>query len=304
MRVQASINIDLDTLAEDVDDETRTIQSDALRAITYRRVLPRFLELLHRYAVPATFFVIGRDIDGNEETIRSIANDGHELANHTMTHPKQLVRLSDAAMTSEIEECGRRLARIAGRPTVGFRAPGYTISPRVTATLRRMGYSYDASLNPSLVYSMAKRGFKSFRLRDREYVSCQPWRDHFGPRNPYRMATDTVCRCDVSDTFIEIPVSVIPFVQYPFVTSLLLPHGIGPTLWGLDRLVASRRFVNCGIHVNEFTDAADLNGVPQGFYYTRRLMRPSLDARLRYFATLLDTIKRRCDVVLLRDVRP
>lgn len=299
--VQASFNIDLDTLADDIDSHTRIIHDEQLPQITYQRVLPRFLELLDQHGVKATFFVIGRDADAHAGVLSRLAASGHELANHTMHHNKQLVNLSDAEMRHEIAECGQRLATLAGVPIAGFRAPGYTVSPRVIRVLKSLGYRYDTSLNGSLVYSATKRLFKAIRLQDQSYVTCQPIADHFGPRVPYRLG-ETLAEPDRASAFVEIPVSVIPLVHYPFVTSVLLPFGLAPTLWALDRLIERGLFVNCGLHINEFTDPADVQGRGETFYYTEKLMKTPLAQRLHYFDRLIGAIKARCEIVLLRDV--
>jgi hypothetical protein len=300
---QASINIDLDTLADDIDSHRRLIHDDGLPAITYDSVLPRFLELLERHGVKATFFVIGRDAADHQVLLTRLSAAGHELANHTMHHNKQLVNLGDEELRAEIVDCHRQLSALSAQPICGFRAPGYTISPRVVAILKQLGYRYDTSLNGSLTYSLIKRLFKAVRLQDKTYVTCQPMADHFGPRQPFRLADGHMTKTDQSSEFFEIPVSVIPWVHYPFITSVLLPLGLGPTLWALHQLVARGLFVNCGLHINEFTDPADVAGRTERFYYTSRLMRTPLVDRLRYFDSVIDTIKQQCDIVLLRDVR-
>jgi peptidoglycan/xylan/chitin deacetylase (PgdA/CDA1 family) len=299
---QASINIDIDTLSEDIDGSTRIIRSEDLRAITYRRVMPRFLELLERHRVKATFFVIGRDIADHEEVIASIAASGHELANHTMTHPKQLVHLDDEAIAREIADCGRELERVAGRPVVGFRAPGYTISMRVIDALRRARYRYDSSLNTSLCYYALKKVFKAVRLKDKAYLSTQRLADIFGPRAPYRMSATRLGVPDQSGSLVEIPISIVPYVSYPFVTSLLLQFGPRPSLRALSMLVSRGAFVNCELHINEFTDRGDINGYNGSFYLTRQYVRIDLAERMAYFDGLIGAIRRSCDVVLLRDV--
>jgi len=300
---QASINIDLDTLADDIDSHRRMIHDDGLPAITYDCVLPRFLALLDRHHVKATFFIIGRDVADHAPLLRRLAADGHELANHTMHHNKQLVNLGDAEIHDEIAECHRLLTPLSAAPIVGFRAPGYTISSRVIQVLRKFDYRYDTSLNGSLTYSVIKRLFKATRLQDQSYVTCQPIADHFGPRRPFRLADGRMTAADPSSRFTEIPVSVIPWVHYPFVTSVLLPLGIGPTLWALRQLVARGLFVNCGLHINEFTDPSDVAGRSERFYYTSRLMRTPLANRLHYFDTVMAALKEHCEIVLLRDVR-
>jgi len=300
--VQASINIDLDTLSDEIDDDARQIRSAPLRAITYERVLPRFLDILDRHGLKATFFVIGRDVAGHAALFRSIAEAGHELANHTMTHPKQLVRLSPEEIAREIRECGGAVHAATGVKPTGFRAPGYTVSPVVLASLRAEGYTYDSSLNASWVYLALKRAFKAVRLNDQDYIVCQPMADTTGPRNPYRVSTQLSQR-DANSEFLEIPVSVVPYIHYPFVTSVLLQLGLPLTLWCLRRLVAWNRFVNCNLHINEFTDKADLQGVEGTFYFTEQYAAIPLADRMRYFDTLFTEMKSRCEMVLLRDVR-
>lgn len=302
MRVQANINIDMDTLSDEIDEQARQIRAAELRTVTYQRVLPRFLELLERHQVKATFFVIGRDAAAHSGVLKAIADAGHELANHTMNHPKQLVRLSPQQIADEIKNCGEVLRSISGVAPVGFRAPGYTITPEVLAILRDAGYTYDTSLNASWVYLCLKRLFKAVRLADKEFIVSQPFADSLGPRNPYRVSTSLAAADEHSD-FLEIPVSIVPYIHYPFVTSVLLQLGSPLTLWCLRRLVGWNRFVNCNLHINEFTDRSDLDRVAGTFYFTEQYAKIDLRERMRYFDLLIEDMKRRCEMVLLRDVR-
>jgi peptidoglycan/xylan/chitin deacetylase (PgdA/CDA1 family) len=45
------------------------------------------LDILKRENVPATFFIIGKNGQAYPDLVRRIVNDGHELGNHTFTHP-------------------------------------------------------------------------------------------------------------------------------------------------------------------------------------------------------------------------
>ena len=139
MTVQANINIDLDTLSDEIDEDARQIGSAHLRQITYNRVVPRFLDLLDQHNVKATFFVIGRDVAEHASLFASIAAAGDELANHTMTHPKQLVRLSHEDIAREIRDCGCAIKAATGMAPTGFRAPGYTITTEVLSILKDAG---------------------------------------------------------------------------------------------------------------------------------------------------------------------
>jgi peptidoglycan/xylan/chitin deacetylase (PgdA/CDA1 family) len=48
---------------------------------------PRLLDLLAEHEARATFFVVGESIDGNEDILQRLVALGHEVGNHTFTHP-------------------------------------------------------------------------------------------------------------------------------------------------------------------------------------------------------------------------
>ena len=51
----------------------------------HETLTPRILDLLARYGAHATFFVIGEHLPGNEEVVRRLVGEGHELGNHMMS---------------------------------------------------------------------------------------------------------------------------------------------------------------------------------------------------------------------------
>lgn len=67
----------------------------------YPVTTPLLLATLRDLEIHATFFLIGRDATQFPELTRRIAAQGHEIANHTLTHPN-LDQLSDAQVRSEL----------------------------------------------------------------------------------------------------------------------------------------------------------------------------------------------------------
>ena len=63
----------------------------------------QYLDALKAGRAHATFFVTGQRVNANAGLVRTILNDGHDLANHTMTHPTNLQMLSDSGISSEIQ---------------------------------------------------------------------------------------------------------------------------------------------------------------------------------------------------------
>jgi peptidoglycan/xylan/chitin deacetylase (PgdA/CDA1 family) len=97
----------------------------------YPVVTPLLLETLRDLGVPATFFLIGRDAEQYPGLTRAIAAGGHEIADHTLTHP-DLDRLDAAAVTRELDDGASALERIAPDPAERrlFRPPHgrYTVA--------------------------------------------------------------------------------------------------------------------------------------------------------------------------------
>jgi peptidoglycan-N-acetylglucosamine deacetylase len=100
----------------------------------YPVVTPLLLQTLRDLRVPATFFLIGRDAEQFPDLARAIAAGGHQIADHTLTHP-DLDRLSDAAVIAELRGGAASLTRIAPDPAERtlFRPPHGRFT---TATLR------------------------------------------------------------------------------------------------------------------------------------------------------------------------
>lgn len=83
---------------------------------------PRILEILRKRRVKATFFVIGQDAEAHPELVRRIVEEGHELGNHSYTHPN-LALSSERQVELELNATQRLIQTITGRSTTLFRPP-------------------------------------------------------------------------------------------------------------------------------------------------------------------------------------
>lgn len=85
----------------------------------------KVLEVLEEYNVPATFFVLGSKIKGNEHIIKRIKESGSEIANHTYNH-KILTRLTEVEVRKEIASTSNQIYKVTGeyptllRPSYGI----------------------------------------------------------------------------------------------------------------------------------------------------------------------------------------
>lgn len=83
---------------------------------------PRLLDMLRERGLRATFYLIGNRVVQYPDIVRRIAQEGHEIGNHSWSHPF-LNRMSDRAVTLEIDQTTNAIFQVTGRPPVTFRPP-------------------------------------------------------------------------------------------------------------------------------------------------------------------------------------
>jgi hypothetical protein len=83
---------------------------------------PAILDILKRENVPATFFIIGKNGQAYPDLLRQIVNQGHEIGNHTFTHPN-LGEMPLRVTELELTATQRLIESVVGRSTVLFRPP-------------------------------------------------------------------------------------------------------------------------------------------------------------------------------------
>lgn len=96
----------------------------------------QILDILDRYAVKATFFCIGENVQRHPELAMEIVRRGHTLGNHSQTH--QILLLASAALVSrELREAQLTMQKACGIKPLFFRCPKGYKSPIVAFVLRR-----------------------------------------------------------------------------------------------------------------------------------------------------------------------
>jgi peptidoglycan/xylan/chitin deacetylase (PgdA/CDA1 family) len=102
--------------------------------------VPRILEVLRERDIRLTFFLTGTWAAENPALAREIVADGHELANHSLTHA-DFTTLSDEAIIQELAETERLIQHITGASTRPFFRPPYgAYDSRVLLTTIEQGY--------------------------------------------------------------------------------------------------------------------------------------------------------------------
>ncbi|MES2922504.1 MAG: polysaccharide deacetylase family protein [Verrucomicrobiota bacterium] len=88
------------------------------------RDTPALLDLLDRHRVKAIFFMIGEKVRAHPELAREVIRRGHEIGNHTLTHPSSSFWCAGPWRTHrEISGCQQVIEEVTGNKPRWFRAP-------------------------------------------------------------------------------------------------------------------------------------------------------------------------------------
>jgi peptidoglycan/xylan/chitin deacetylase (PgdA/CDA1 family) len=90
---------------------------------------PRLLDILKQRNIKATFFMIGQNAERNPAIVKRILAEGHEIGNHSWTHP-QLSKLPDDRVTEEINKTQSAIKDASGYTPVLMRPPYGAITAR------------------------------------------------------------------------------------------------------------------------------------------------------------------------------
>lgn len=280
---RCAISIDLDDLACYYRIHGLGAPPAELALIILENAVPRAAELLAAHGAVATWFVVGGDVDDDarhedpedgaaasaaardvttaREILKALHRGGHELGNHSYSHPYELARLPDEDVAREIAECDRVLRRLTGAPVAGFRAPGYDLSPAALHALEQRGYRYDSSIFPAPGYYLAKAAVMAGLAaagRPSGAVLTNP-RALIAPRVPYRPRAEAPWRRGASP-LVELPIAVSRWLRLPIIgTSLLLAPA--PLRNCLLAAAAREPVFNFELHGIDFADAEE-DGIP------------------------------------------
>lgn len=100
---------------------------------------PLILDILRKHRIKAGFFIIGKNIRGNEAILKRITQEGHTLGNHSWTHSYFWDLYSSGRMTKELEQTNTETEIITGKRIKLFRPPYGVINPMVARAIRNTG---------------------------------------------------------------------------------------------------------------------------------------------------------------------
>jgi hypothetical protein len=257
--------------------------------------LENFCRFLEPFGIKATLFMVGEDFKQaqNIPYIKAVIAEGHEIANHTLTHPQGFRLLSQKDKEAEIAGMEEICQQVTGKWPVGFRAPGWNISDDALPILKRRGYLYDSSVFPSSLNLLLKflhwRSMNSRSGGDR--TTLGHLRYMLAPTQPYRTADNSLGRCG-NDSFIEFPVTVTPVLRLPFFATFLLATGLELFKVCYQMLRAWGWPIQYQFHLSDFVDYSHPeleDQVPKGNgVYVPQALRTPLKTKWALFERALE----------------
>jgi len=106
--------------------------------------VPRILDLLKKYDIEASFCVPGHTADSYPDICKEIIKEGHEILHHGYVHedPTFLpIEEEEKILVKGLEA----LEKLGVKP-IGYRSPGFDLSPNTLNLLEKHGIKYDSSL--------------------------------------------------------------------------------------------------------------------------------------------------------------
>lgn len=140
-----SIDLEYWHSAEFVSDHASNIIENQIE----KSVVP-ILDLLDKYDVKATFFVLGVLAENNPSIVKMVHEKGHEIASHCYSH-KPLHVLGKKGFENELKKSIEILEGITKEEVIGFRAPSFSVNNSTRwafEMLEKAGIRYDSSVFP------------------------------------------------------------------------------------------------------------------------------------------------------------
>ena len=202
----------------------------------YDDAVPRFLDIFDRHGVRGTFFMVGCDAEtpAHRAAIREIDQRGHEVANHSWSHPYNLRSLPRKQKVEEIARAEETIADILGERPVGFRCPSGELDREVLQILDERGYHYDSTVFPTpfmwlfMIYGKLFVRHADYQLGEVTAV--------FAPRRPYWPTAAKIHREQngagaLDPSVLEIPFSAVPILGLPLYGTLFRMLGVRAFEW-------------------------------------------------------------------------
>ena len=267
-------------------------------------IVPRSLQFLKERNLKITYFVVGQDAarEENSDAIRQISDAKHEIGNHSFNHEPWLHLYSKEQLVEEFEKTESALENVTGQRTIGFRGPGYSLSPTVLEVLSERGYEYDCSTLPTYIAPLARAYYffkspeMSYEEREKRKKLFGKFSDGFQSLKPYKW--------QIGDkTLIEIPVTTLPVFKTPIHASYVIylstfSKSLAKMYWrtAIEMCRASGTQLSLLLHPLDFLSGED---APELKFFPA--MNLPVEEKLEFLSDILESFTEKFEVVNMRE---
>lgn len=104
------------------------------------------LDIFHKHNGKATFFMIGQELSMYEAIAAQVHMAGHEIANHTYSHPDLTTLTLDEAR-AELQRADDTIRKVTGKPVSNFRPPFFGVNDDILMLAAEFGYHSIGAVN-------------------------------------------------------------------------------------------------------------------------------------------------------------
>ncbi len=158
---------------------------------SFFEVAERFFKIAEKYKFRYSIYIIGKDLEKPEnlKRVREWGSEGHEIGNHSWSHPLNLSTMSKSEIRRQVKMAHEIITAAAGYEPRGFISPGWSTSHKLIETLIELNYAYDTSVFPSWLIFPAYLKVLLNNVNDKRFFRALDRRDFFrhlfGQRYPY-----------------------------------------------------------------------------------------------------------------------
>ncbi len=98
------------------------------------------LDLLDKYKVKSSFFLLGSWVDENKEIVKQIYKRGHDIGNHSNTHAN-MTKISDEDLKKELNITSNKIEAITGEKPTMYRPPFGDFDNNSLKICKELGYT-------------------------------------------------------------------------------------------------------------------------------------------------------------------
>ena len=98
----------------------------------------QLIDILNKYQINTTFFVVGDWVDRYPESVKALADNGNEVMNHSSNHA-HFSQLSSEQIVADITACNEKIAAVTGVTPTLFRCPYGEYDDHVINAVNSMG---------------------------------------------------------------------------------------------------------------------------------------------------------------------